>query len=38
MGCKNALFLDGYVSRTYMPSKKIYQTDGNFTVIIGVTK
>lgn len=38
MGCKNALFLDGYVSRAYIPSKKIDQTDGDFGVIIGVTK
>lgn len=38
MGCKNALFLDGYVSRAYIPSKKIYQTDGDFGAIIAVTK
>jgi uncharacterized protein YigE (DUF2233 family) len=38
LGCKNALFLDGYVSRAYIPSKKIFQTDGDFGVIIGVTK
>lgn len=37
-GCKNALYLDGYVSRTYLPSKNWNQLDGNFGVIIGVTK
>ncbi len=38
MGCKNALYLDGFVSRTYLPQKKLVQTDGDFGVIIGVTK
>ncbi|MEO8516701.1 MAG: phosphodiester glycosidase family protein [Flavobacterium sp.] len=38
MGCKNALYLDGFVSRTYLPEKNWIQTDGNFGVIIGVTK
>jgi uncharacterized protein YigE (DUF2233 family) len=38
LGCKNALYLDGSVSRTYLPEKKWIQTDGNFGVIIGVTK
>ena len=37
-GCKNALYLDGFVSRLYLPSKKVTQTDGNFGVMIGVTK
>ena len=37
LGCKNALYLDGFVSRTYLPAKKWTQTDGNFGVIIGVT-
>lgn len=37
LGCKNALYLDGFVSRTYLPEKKWIQTDGNFGVIIGVT-
>jgi uncharacterized protein YigE (DUF2233 family) len=35
-GCQNALYLDGFVSRTYLPEKKWEQTDGNFGVIIGV--
>lgn len=37
-GCNNALYLDGFVSRTYLPEKNWVQTDGNFGVIIGVTK
>jgi uncharacterized protein YigE (DUF2233 family) len=37
MGCKNALYLDGLVSRTYLPEKNWTQTDGNFGVIVGVT-
>lgn len=37
MGCKNALYLDGFVSRTYLPEKDWIQTDGNFGIIIGVT-
>ena len=36
LGCKNALYLDGFVSRTYLPSEKWTQTDGNFGVIVGV--
>jgi len=37
-GCKNALYLDGFVSRTYFPRKKWEQLDGSFGVIIGETK
>ncbi|WP_298143856.1 phosphodiester glycosidase family protein [Flavobacterium sp.] len=37
LGCKEALYLDGFVSRTYLPEKKWVQTDGNFGVMIGVT-
>ena len=37
LGCKNALYLDGFVSRMYLPEKEWIQTDGNFGVIIGVT-
>lgn len=36
LGCQNALYLDGFVSRTYLPEKKWIQTDGNFGVMIGV--
>ncbi|WP_245843697.1 phosphodiester glycosidase family protein [Niastella vici] len=38
MGCRYALYLDGFVSRTYLPEKDWTQTDGNFGVIIGVTE
>lgn len=36
-GCKNALYLDGAVSRMYLPEKNWLQTDGDFGVIIGVS-
>jgi uncharacterized protein YigE (DUF2233 family) len=36
-GCLNALYLDGFVSRTYLPEKKWEQLDGNFGVIIGLS-
>ena len=38
LGCKNALYLDGFVSRMYLPEKRWVQTDGSFGVMIGVTK
>ena len=34
-GCLNALYLDGFVSRTYSASSDWKQLDGNFGVIIG---
>ena len=37
-GCENALYLDGFVSRTYCPSKDWEQLDGNFGVLIGVSE
>lgn len=37
-GCKNALYLDGFVSRTYLPQANWTKEDGNFGVIIGITK
>jgi uncharacterized protein YigE (DUF2233 family) len=37
-GCQNALYLDGFVSRAYLPEKEWEQTDGSFGVIIGVVK
>ena len=37
-GCQNALYLDGFVSRTYLPEQNWVQTDGNFGVMIGATK
>ena len=36
-GCQNALYLDGFVSKTYLPDKNWEQTDGNFGVMIGET-
>ncbi|MBK7764148.1 MAG: phosphodiester glycosidase family protein [Bacteroidetes bacterium] len=38
LGCKNALYLDGFVSKAYIPEKNWIQTDGNFAVMIGITK
>lgn len=38
LGCSNALYLDGLVSRAYVPGQNWIQTDGNFGVIIGVTE
>lgn len=38
LGCENALYLDGFVSRAYVPSEKWIQTDGNFGVLFSVTK
>ena len=37
-GCRNALYLDGFVSRTFLPEQGSMQTDGNFGVIIAVTE
>jgi len=36
MGCNNALYLDGFVSRAYLPKEKWIQKDGDFGVMIGV--
>ena len=33
-GCKNALYLDGAISKTYLPEKGVEQTTGRFGVII----
>ena len=38
LGCRNALYLDGFVSRSYLPQKQWVQTDGNFGVIIAVVE
>lgn len=38
LGCGNALYLDGFVSRAYLPEQKWVQTDGNFGVMVGVVK
>jgi len=37
LNCKNALYLDGFVSRAYIPSLQRLDLDGDFGVIIGVT-
>ena len=37
-GCKNSLYLDGAVSKTYLPAQKWEQVDGAFGVMIGETK
>lgn len=37
-GCKEALYLDGFVSRSYYPAMNWLQKDGNFGVIIGVVE
>ncbi|MDA8930305.1 phosphodiester glycosidase family protein [Bacteroidia bacterium] len=33
-GCKNALYLDGFVSRIYWPAQQLEQMDGHFGVLI----
>ena len=38
LDCKDALYLDGYVSRTYLPEKNWVQKDGDFGVIIAVSE
>ena len=36
-GCQNALYLDGFVSRAYLPEKGWKQMDGNFGLLMAVT-
>jgi uncharacterized protein YigE (DUF2233 family) len=36
LGCREALYLDGFVSRMYAPAQGWRQMDGDFGVIIGV--
>lgn len=38
LGCENALYLDGFVSRMYLPSEKWIQEEGDFGVMIGQVK
>ena len=38
LSCKNALYLDGYVSRAYIPQLGRVQLDGNFGVLVGVSQ
>ncbi len=37
-GCKNALYLDGFVSKTYLPAKGFNNLGGNFGIIIAQTE
>lgn len=37
-GCKNALYLDGFVSKTYLPSDNWVQSGGAFGVIVAETR
>lgn len=37
-GCRNALYLDGFVSRMYAPEKGFNDLDGDFGVIIGIVE
>lgn len=37
-GCRNALYLDGHISRAYIPSENWVQLDGNFAAMIAVTR
>ena len=36
LNCKNALYLDGFVSRAYIPQLNRNDLDGNFGVMIGI--
>lgn len=38
MGCVNALYLDGFVSKVFYPVKNIFRKDGKLGVLIGVIK
>lgn len=37
-GCRNALYLDGFVSRMYLPEKNLTDSGGDFGVIIAVVE
>jgi uncharacterized protein YigE (DUF2233 family) len=37
-GCRNALYLDGFVSKMYLPEKNLTDVGGNFGVIISVVE
>ncbi len=36
LGCQNALYLDGFVSKMYLPEQNLNDLDGDFGVIIGI--
>jgi uncharacterized protein YigE (DUF2233 family) len=37
-GCSNALYLDGYVSKAFIPKQGIEQMDGELGILIGITE
>ena len=37
-GCSNALFLNGYISKAFIPKQGIEQIDGELGVLIGITE
>jgi uncharacterized protein YigE (DUF2233 family) len=38
LGCKNALYFDGAISKSYLPSQKWTNQDGQFGVMVGVVE
>lgn len=38
LGCKNALFLDGTISKMYLPALNRHELDGDFAVMIAVSQ
>ena len=38
IGCRNALYLDGFVSRMYAPEKGLTDLGGDFGVVIGIAE
>ena len=38
LGCKNALYFDGAISKTYLPAQKWTNQDGQFGVMVGVVE
>ena len=38
LGCRNALYLDGFVSRMYLPEKEWTDKGGDFGVIVAVAE
>ena len=38
LGCKNALYFDGAISKTYLPEQNWTSQDGRFGVMVGVIK
>jgi uncharacterized protein YigE (DUF2233 family) len=38
LGCKNALYFDGAISKTYLPEQNWTSKDGRFGVMVGVVE